>query len=180
MQDVLLRAFDEGRIDSAAGESVDCRSITFVCTTNAAFDVEKKPSIGFMTQADDDTVDVSEKRRQISERLGAPMMGRFDEIVFFDELKADDIREICRIRYDELKRSYVRTCGIDLSSLMTDSDVESLVDKHMDGAEISKTGARYVAKAFEQDVNEKVIEYAKRITSVAAQNDEPDDAKSDD
>ena len=180
VQDVLLRAFDEGRIDSAAGESVDCRSITFVCTTNAAFDVEKKPSIGFMTQADDDTVDVSEKRRQISERLGAPMMGRFDEIVFFDELKADDIREICRIRYDELKRSYVRTCGIDLSSLMSDSDVENLVDRHMDGAEISKTGARYVAKAFEQDVNEKVIEYAKRITSVAAQNDEPDDAKSDD
>ena len=172
VQDVLLRAFDEGRIDSAAGESVDCRSITFVCTTNAAFDVEKKPSIGFMTQADDDSVDVSEKRRQISERLGAPMMGRFDEVVFFDELKADDIREICRIRYDELKRNYVRTCGIDLSSLMTDSDVESLVDRHMDGAEISKTGARYVAKAFEQDVNEKVIEYAKRITSVAENNED--------
>lgn len=171
---ILLRLFDEGIIESAAGETVDCRSMVFVCTTNAGFDEEHaitRRTIGFMSQGQDDDKKSSDKRKELSEQFGAPMMGRFDEVVFFDNLTADDIREICRIKYDELKDMYQRQCNIDISNVVNGSEVDEIIERNMDGQEISVTGARYVSKQFEHEISERVIGYAKQIVNIAADSD---------
>lgn len=170
---ILLRLFDEGIIESASGETVDCRSMVFVCTTNAGFDEEHAAThrtIGFMSQGQDDG-NSSDKRKELSEQFSAPMMGRFDEVVFFDKLTEDDIREICRIKYDELKDMYQRQCNIDISNVVSGTEVDEIIERHMDGQEISVTGARYVSKQFEHEISERVIGYAKQIVNIAADAD---------
>lgn len=156
-REMLLKLFDRGYIESAAGERVDCRSMSFVCTSNEGFSSSASKRIGFLDMSDEKSYEtqVSEARESLIKSLGAPFVGRFDEIVVFNKLTVDDILQSCRNEYDALADDYKRNRGIDISEFFTTEDLNKFLDS-ISEKEVSAIGARSIMKHVDREIERAI------------------------
>lgn len=157
VRQMLLNLFDKGYIDSAAGEHVDCRSMTFVCTSNEGF-AEPSGSIGFIPTSDNRSYQqrVAECRSILVKRLSPAFVGRFDEIIVFGNLTSDDIRQSCRIEYQKMAKAYKANAGIDISELYPEENLERLLEETSE-TEIEATGARSIMRRVEREITKAFV-----------------------
>lgn len=157
VRQMLLNLFDKGYIDSAAGEHVDCRSMTFVCTSNEGF-AEPSKAVGFIGTEDGRSYQqkVAECRSTLVKRLTAAFVGRFDEIIVFNNLTGDDIRESCRIEYEKMAKAYKANAGIDISELYPEENLEHLLEETSE-SEIEETGARNIMRRVEREITKAFV-----------------------
>ena len=90
---LFLQILDEGRLADASGESFDFKNVLMVFTTNAASH-GRKHSLGFLGREDAQVQEREIMEQELQEVFPREFLGRFDELVMFDELSPETVREI--------------------------------------------------------------------------------------
>lgn len=92
VQNVLLQLYDEGRITSGQGLTVDAKNAVFIMTSNVGSDLYGAPkrSVGYSTNLDSEEKDLKE---QIMSRLKSTyrpeFLNRIDDFIIFNKLSKE-------------------------------------------------------------------------------------------
>ncbi len=167
---ILLQILDDGRITDAHGKEVNFESTVIIMTTNAG-SVDTTASVGF-ARNDKHSIEESKTMKALEKFLRPEFINRVDEIVVFNKLSHENIKEICGIMLGDLKRVLSEK---DISFTWDDSAVELLTQKGFS----DKYGARNLRRAIQTEIEDavaaKIIENYKtpiEAVTVTAENGE--------
>ena len=93
VHDRFLQLFDEGWFVNGLGESMPCRSLIIIATSNAGAEVYREQALGFISAPPPDELQ-AEVERRIHRAFRFEFLNRFDEIVHFRPLNREVIRTI--------------------------------------------------------------------------------------
>ena len=138
--DMLLGLFDEGRLTDEDGRVAVFRSAVIVMTSNLGADALR--AIGFRRD------EAPAYESEAFSFFRPEFFNRFDEVVTFDALDADAVRDITRIELEEISRreGLVRR-GLRLA--WSDGLVHALAERGFDD--------RYGARFLQRTINEAVV-----------------------
>ena len=106
----LLQIMDDGRLTDGQGRQVDFRNTVVIMTSNVGAEVIKRGPLGFMTPTfDESKYNQGEYSTQLKRLFRPEFLNRIDEIIVFDPLTREQIRQIVMLlmkdvgaRMDEL------------------------------------------------------------------------------
>ncbi len=136
---LLYQILDEGKIKNSKGTVVRFDNAIIIMTTNGNYETN---SIGFSKSSDG-------RISEVKNILGNALVNRIDDIIFFNRLKEDDVREIINNRLNNLKNSY---SNINIS--FTDNLVNNIILE----CKFEQFGARRVEKIIQSKVIPKIID----------------------
>ena len=153
---VLLQVLDDGRLTDNKGRTVDFKNTILIMTSNAGSDIIQSYMERLPEAHGTDPSVYAERRRLLDECRGKVLevlrasvrpefLNRIDEIVMFEPLTKEDIREIVGIQEKELS-SRLAANGITIS--FTDAFRDYMVDHGYDPS----YGARPVKRLMQKDV----------------------------
>lgn len=116
---VLLQVLDDGRLTDNKGRTVDFKNTILIMTSNVGSDIistymERLPSVGQPGADPTDELKAIAKRRELLDECKGKVMevlkmtvrpeflNRIDEIIMFDPLSRNDIRDIMHIQMNQL------------------------------------------------------------------------------
>jgi ATP-dependent Clp protease ATP-binding subunit ClpA len=149
VHDRFLQFVDEGLFTNGAGETISCRSLIVIATSNAGAEAYRGNPMGF------DYPDPAGVRREVVRRVHEhfrlEFLNRFDEVVYFHPLSRDAVR---RIASREIEGLAMRT-GLRQRCIALEVDtrvLDWLTEKGYD----ARYGARYLRRAIERQVATEV------------------------
>lgn len=146
IHDRFLQLVDEGVFVNGAGETVSCRSMIVIATSNAGAEVYRTPGIGFSPSGDLALQDRELDRRLLS-HFRLEFLNRFDQVVHFHPLSRGGIRKIALREIQQLRaRSGLVSQGLDLE--VDDAVLDWLAVHGYD----PHYGARFLRRAIERHV----------------------------
>ncbi len=92
VHDRFLQLMDEGAFINGAGETVSCRSLILIATSNAGADAHRGEAMGFASGHPERRE--SGARTALGKQFRTELLNRFDRIVHFMPLRRRDIRTI--------------------------------------------------------------------------------------
>ena len=152
VHDRFLQLLDEGAFINGDGETVSCRSMIVIATSNAGAEVYRGRPLGF-----GEPPDVQEMDRQLDRMLYRSfrfeLLNRFDEIVRFRPLTREDIRTIALREIEALReRSGLKARGL---ALEVDEAILDWLTAHGYDPHF---GARFLRRTIERHVTTAVAE----------------------
>jgi ATP-dependent Clp protease ATP-binding subunit ClpC len=147
MLNLFLQAFDEGWISDGRGKRVYLSDAIVIMTSNIGSEVFRKLTnpMGFLSKQ----VGVDQVRgeimREVERRFSPEFRNRIDEIVVFQPLTKDEVRQITFIQVDRIERSLAKS-GRTLK--VTPEALEQLVQ---DGYSLCY-GARFLKRTIEDRI----------------------------
>lgn len=149
---ILLQILDEGRLTDSQGTTVDFKNTIIIMTSNAgASKLSKKRSIGF-TELDSakDYENIKEVVNEELKNLFKPeFLNRIDDIIVFNRLEKEDIKEIVRIKLDEFVD---RIKELGYFAKYSDKVVEYIANKGFD----DNYGVRPLDRAIKTEIEDLV------------------------
>ena len=172
VMNILLQILDDGRITDSHGKEVNFENTVIVMTTNAG------SSIGGMMAGFGRTAVESDKEKvmkALEEFLRPEFLNRVDDIVVFNRLSEDNIKEICKIMLGDLEKVLKEK---DITFRYTDSVVDYLVKKGFS----QKYGARNLRRLIQTDIEDEIATYiinsfGAPISAIAVDTDESEKIK---
>lgn len=152
VHDRFLQLFDEGWFINGAGESVSCRSMILIATTNAGAEVFRERALGFAPIVDERAMD-AEIDRRLSACFRFEFLNRFDHIVHFHPLKRESIRTIALRELEALEER----AGLKLRGFSLEVE-ESVLDWLTAHGYDPYFGARFLRRTIERHVTTVVAE----------------------
>ena len=146
VMNILLQILDEGRITDAQGRSVNFENTVIVMTTNAGSD-KRTASVGFNQSVDQLGRDKAIKA--LNDFLRPEFINRVDEIVYFNHLTKDNIRQIAGLMLSDL-RSVMAERG------MTLTWDESVIDYLTEKGYSAVYGARNLQRLIQKDIEDAI------------------------
>ena len=118
---ILLQVLDDGRLTDNKGRTVDFKNTILIMTSNVGSDIiqsymEKLPAVGKPgADPSEDMKAIAQRRALLDECKGKVMdvlkmtvrpefLNRIDEIIMFDPLSQNDLRDILHIQMEELRK----------------------------------------------------------------------------
>ena len=116
---ILLSILEDGTVTDSVGRRIDFRNTVVIMTSNIGSDAAKHRSLGFATgdRADLSAADRERTLTRIKSTLPPEFLNRIDEIVVFDALSREDIKDIANGMLSELTK---RAKGIGISLEFSD------------------------------------------------------------
>ncbi|MCM1079639.1 MAG: ATP-dependent Clp protease ATP-binding subunit [Bacteroidales bacterium] len=152
---LLLQVLDEGRLTDGNGRLIDFRNTIVIMTSNAGTRQLKDFSrgIGFGASTSDGNIN-SEYARSIIEKalrkqFAPEFLNRLDEIVMFEQLSLDSIKQIIDI---EMKDLYSRVSELGYKLRMSDKAKEFVAERGYD----VQYGARPLKRAVQQYIEDEL------------------------
>ncbi|MBF0378759.1 MAG: ATP-dependent Clp protease ATP-binding subunit [Desulfamplus sp.] len=140
--ELLLGMIDNGRICSAKGEVLDTRECIIIATTNS---INKKnlnrEQVGF-----GNTKESPDMMEMLSGYFPKELLGRFDELILFNELGTNELKAILKLRIDEAVER------LEKKNIILKFEEGELISKLLEGLKRSKTGARGIARLLEKRI----------------------------
>ena len=146
---ILLQVFEDGQLTDGLGNHVDFKNTIVIMTSNiGARHIQKKASMGFQS------ADLKEIKRNVSDMVlgevkrtfNPEFVNRVDEIIVFEALEDDDLREITKMLIDQLNENLVdRKLKIALTPEVIDWVIEMTCNDRSYGARpLRRAIQRYV------------------------------------
>jgi ATP-dependent Clp protease ATP-binding subunit ClpC len=103
---MLLQVFEDGILTDSQGNTVDCKNAIFIMTSNiGARFIQKKATMGFQASADASREKIEEQVMSAVKQTFAPeFINRLDEIILFEELTDEDLKEIIDLQIENLNK----------------------------------------------------------------------------
>jgi ATP-dependent Clp protease ATP-binding subunit ClpC len=152
VHDRFLQLMDEGAFINGSGETVPCRSIIIIATSNAGAEVYRGQSIGFTAPSDVAAMD-RELDRILHRTFRIEFLNRFDQVVHFHPLTREDIRIIALREVEHLRdRGGLKARGLalEIDEAILDWLTAHGYDPHY--------GARFLRRTIERSVTTAVAE----------------------
>ncbi len=103
VHDRLLQLMDEGSFINGAGETISCRSMIIIATSNTGAEVYRSEAFGFAPKDLDMDAKDAELSRRLRETFRFEFLNRFDRIVHFHPLSQADIRTIALREFEHIQ-----------------------------------------------------------------------------
>ena len=146
VMNILLQILDEGRITDAQGRTVNFENTVIVMTSNAGSN-DKSGVVGF--NKDEKTVTREKAMKGLSNFLRPEFMARVDEIVVFNPLTRENLKDIAKLMLEEMRKP-LEDLGLGLK--YDDKALEVLADKSQNG----KFAARDLRSTIRREVEDKI------------------------
>ncbi len=103
---VLLQILDNGRLTDAKGRVINFKNTIIIMTSNIGANyIDKMQSIGFSKGEDSTYIDIKEKvLGALKEHFRPEFINRLDDIIVFDILSREAIKEIVKIQVEVVKK----------------------------------------------------------------------------
>jgi len=145
---VLLQILDNGRLTDAKGRVVNFKNTVIIMTSNVGAQfIDKMQSIGFSSSEKETYENVKEKvLSTLKEHFRPEFLNRLDDIIIFDILSMEAIKEIVGIQVEIIKR---RLMDKEISLKLTEPVLELL----------AKVGysPQYGARPLKRLIQEKIL-----------------------
>ena len=139
---LLFQILDDGKIKDSKGVEVRFDNVTIIMTSNIGFNDN---SIGF----NNDKEKVVETK--LKEHFSVPFINRIDNIIIFDRLSEDNIKEIINNRIKKLKQQYKkRNINVKID--------KQVIDKIVSKCNYKEFGARKIDKIIKNKLENQIIE----------------------
>ncbi len=102
---ILLQVLDDGRLTDSQGRTVSFKNTVLIMTSNLGSDLitEQRGTLGF-TGGDTETPLRDQLMRRLTEQLRPEFINRIDEIVIFQRLDVDQLRQITDLLLEHTRR----------------------------------------------------------------------------
>ncbi|MDR2448539.1 MAG: ATP-dependent chaperone ClpB [Prevotellaceae bacterium] len=148
---VLLQVLDDGRLTDNKGRTVDFKNTIIIMTSNAGSHLIQE-NLGKLTDSNRDHL-LAESKQEVLELLRQTIrpefLNRIDEIVMFNPLTENNIREIVELQLNNLKKLLANS-GIELE--LTDFALTYLVQRGYDPL----YGARPVKRLLQREITNEL------------------------
>ncbi len=149
---LMLQLLDDGRLTDGKGRVVNFKNTIIIMTSNiGSTHIQKMQSIGFSSNTLTDDYAATKERvmDSLKDFFRPEFLNRLDEIVVFDVLSPENIRDIVQIRVDAvLKRMHAKDIAIDMKPAV----YEYLAEKGYD----SQFGARPLNRLIQNTILNRV------------------------
>lgn len=156
VMNMFLQILEEGHLTDGQGRKVDFKNTIIIMTSNVGTDAfTGMGSLGFVHNGGQNIKIEQNVLDELSRRFPVEFINRIDNIIVFNSLDKDAIRDIINLQIDKLnKRLESRNIKISLEPSAIDWLTEEGYDK--------KYGARYLNRCIkthiEDEISEKIIE----------------------
>ncbi len=148
--DILLQVLDDGIITDGQGRTINFKNSIIVLTSNLG-----SQSINDLSVRKEDTNEIKKVvNNEIKKFFKPEFLNRLDEIVIFNNLKLNDIKEIAKIQLQHLeKRLYKKN----LKFKITDEAINQLVENSFDHAYGARPLKRIIQKQIETKISKNIL-----------------------
>ncbi|MCH5300010.1 MAG: ATP-dependent Clp protease ATP-binding subunit [Ruminococcus sp.] len=158
---MLLQILDDGRLTDSQGRTVDFKNTVIIMTSNVgARQIAEKSgeTLGFVTADKKEKSQEEIKNSVMSElkKLFRPeFLNRVDDIIVFNKLSQEEIKEIAVKMLDNLKQ---RVLNMDIELSFTDAAVSAIADEGFDDTYGARPLRRAIQNKIEDTLSEKMLE----------------------
>ena len=138
LYDFLLSMLDDGTCTDNLGTVLDFSESIFIFTSNQGVGDIKREAVGFSRREDEVTDDVTSEviHKSIKGHFSPEFLNRIDELVLFNTLSKDQVREIAKLQLNEIPIQQTK----------------ALVDFVVDNGYSLEYGARNIARFIKNNV----------------------------
>ena len=156
---LLLQILDDGRLTDGQGRTVDFKNTIIIMTSNVGVSsLNQNPKIGFGTGDVEKEIDDSNKEiinKAIKNAFAPEFLNRLDDIIMFNSLDKNSIKEITKILLDETKER-LKNLGIEINYN------KRVVDLLSEGGFSKEYGARplerHITNKIDNQLAEEILE----------------------
>ena len=151
---LLLQVLDEGRLTDSLGRVVDFKNTIIIMTSNVGTKQLKEfgSGIGFSTGKNDKTNSRSVIQKALNRTFSPEFLNRVDEIIYFDNLKKEDIFQIIDLELNELIK---RLESLNIKLHLSNEAKNFIAEKGYD----VQYGARPLKRALQKYVEDVLTDY---------------------
>ena len=152
---MLLQILEDGRLTDSQGRTVDFKNTVIIMTSNvgARLITDHQKALGFVQNEDKEERDVKQLVLGELKKVFRPeFLNRVDDIIVFNKLTQDEIKEIAKKMLDTLAKR-LKAMNIEIS--FTDAAITAIADKGFDDA----YGARPLRRAIQSEIEDTLSEY---------------------
>jgi len=161
---LLLQVLDDGRLTDGQGRTVDFRNTVIIMTSNlgSEFLASRTGTIGFAAPGEQATDVRARVMGKVREAMRPEFINRIDEIVLFQKLDREQLRDIVRL---QLARSTERLAAQGISLVVSDEAVDWIADAGYE----PEYGARPLRRVIQRELDDRVAELL--VTGALAEGD---------
>ena len=148
--DILLQVLDDGIITDGQGRTINFKNSIIVLTSNLG-----SQSINDISVRKEDTNEIKKVvDNEIKKFFKPEFLNRLDEIVIFNNLELNDIKEIAKIQLQNLEK---RLNKKNLKFKITDEAINQLVENSFDHAYGARPLKRIIQKQVETKISNNIL-----------------------
>ncbi len=148
--DILLQVLDDGIITDGQGRAINFKNAIIVLTSNLG-----SQSISDLSVRKEDANEIKKVVNNELKKFFKPeFLNRLDEIVIFNNLELNDIKEIAKIQLKNLER---RLNKINLKFKITDEAINQLVKNSFDHTYGARPLKRIIQKQIETKISNNIL-----------------------
>ncbi len=148
--DILLQVLDDGIITDGQGRTINFKNSIIVLTSNLG-----SQSINDLSVRKEDTNEIKKVvNNEIKKFFKPEFLNRLDEIVIFNNLELNDIKEIAKIQLQHLEK---RINKKNLNFKITDEVINQLVENSFDHAYGARPLKRIIQKQIETKISNNIL-----------------------
>ncbi len=148
--DILLQVLDDGIITDGQGRTINFKNSIIVLTSNLG-----SQSINDLSVRKEDTNEIKKVvDNEIKKFFKPEFLNRLDEIVIFNNLELNDIKEIAKIQLQHLEK---RLNKKNLKLKITDEAINQLVENSFDHAYGARPLKRIIQKQIETKISNNIL-----------------------
>ncbi len=148
--DILLQVLDDGIITDGQGRTINFKNSIIVLTSNLG-----SQSINDLSVRKEDTNEIKKVvDNEIKKFFKPEFLNRLDEIVIFNNLELNDIKEIAKIQLQHLEK---RLNKKNLKFKITDEAINQLVENSFDHAYGVRPLKRIIQKQIETKISNNIL-----------------------
>ncbi len=148
--DILLQVLDDGIITDGQGRTINFKNSIIVLTSNLG-----SQSINDLSVRKEDTNEIKKVvDNEVKKFFKPEFLNRLDEIVIFNNLELNDIKEIAKIQLQHLEK---RLNKKNLKFKITDEAINQLVENSFDHAYGARPLKRIIQKQIETKISNNIL-----------------------
>lgn len=161
---MLLQILDDGFLTDSQGRRVDFRNCVIIMTSNvgARQITDKVSSLGFSVQQENTAAQENAANERIHKEVMAELkktfkpefLNRIDEIVVFNRLNQNDIREIAKRMLSSLQE---RVRSLEIHVTFDDSAIQAIADEGFDPVYGARPLRRAIQSKIEDELSEQML-----------------------
>ena len=164
---ILLQILDDGRLTDSQGRTVDFKNTVIIMTSNigAKLLTENHSSLGFTDDNSENKETENTKELVLGELKKAfrpEFLNRIDDIIVFDRLSKDEIKEIAVKMLAGLKK---RLSDMEIEIEFTDEAISAIADKGFDEIYGARPLRRAITSDIEDPLSEKMLDGSVKANS---------------
>lgn len=137
---LFLQVLDNGKIKDRKGNYVRFDNITLIMTSNIGFNEE---TIGFKKNE-------NKVIQKLKEHFTIPFINRIDNIIVFENLKEENIRELINKKIFDIKRKYLNNIKLEIDNKV----IEEIIKQ----SNYKEFGARKIDKIIKDKIENQIID----------------------